>query len=185
MAQGVWKSRIPIISHRSIVVLIDLKSFSLEVACNVLEDKVIYWNKKYCHWSIHFLIFGAICQMGAVNYSMPESKICESCGRDIEYRKKWARDWAQVKFCSDKCRKNKNKHDYRDPILALLRLRQHGQTICPSEVLPKDQKSDTTIMEHVRRSARLLAADGFIEITQKGKAVDPLNFRGPIRLRLK
>ena len=40
-------------------------------------------------------------------------------------------------------------------------------------------------MEHVRRSARLLAADGLIEITQKGKAVDPQDFRGPIRLRLK
>ena len=41
------------------------------------------------------------------------------------------------------------------------------------------------MMEHVRRSARLLAHDNIIEITQAGIAVDPENFKGPIRLRLK
>ncbi len=116
---------------------------------------------------------------------MPESKTCSSCGREIEYRKKWARDWANVKFCSDECRRNKNKFDYRDAILELLNKRQRGQTICPSELLPTEQKSDQLMMEHVRRSARLLAADDLIEITQNGRTVDPLNFRGPIRLRFR
>ncbi len=116
---------------------------------------------------------------------IPETKICESCGREIEYRKKWARDWENVKFCSDECRRNKNRHDYRPAIMQLLRERQRGKTICPSEVLSAPEKTDTVMMEHVRRSARLLAAEDLIEITQKGKAVDPLNFRGPIRLRLK
>ncbi len=41
------------------------------------------------------------------------------------------------------------------------------------------------MMEHVRRSARLLAAENKIEITQKGKAVDPTTFKGPIRLKIK
>ncbi|MBX9769329.1 MAG: DUF2256 and DUF3253 domain-containing protein, partial [Bdellovibrionales bacterium] len=67
---------------------------------------------------------------------MIESKSCESCGREIEYRKKWARDWENVKFCSDECRRYKQKFDYRSPILALLQKQQAGQTICPSEVLP-------------------------------------------------
>lgn len=116
---------------------------------------------------------------------MPNSKTCESCGREIEYRKKWARDWDNVKYCSDECRRNKNKFDYRKAILALLKQRQGGETICPSEVLPQEQKNDQVMMEHVRRSARLLAADDLIEITQKGRPVDPLDFRGPIRLRLK
>ena len=116
---------------------------------------------------------------------MPESKICESCGREVEYRKKWARDWANVKFCSDECRRNKNKFDYREAILAMLKLRKRGQTICPSEVLQDGQKTDAQLMEHVRRSARLLGAEGLIEITQNGRPVDPQNFRGPIRLRLK
>ncbi len=116
---------------------------------------------------------------------MAESKSCESCGREIEYRKKWARDWNNVKFCSDECRRNKNKFDYRDSILGLLKQRQGGKTICPSEVLPAEHKTDPIMMEHVRRSARLLAAEALIEITQKGQPVDPQNFRGPIRLRLK
>ena len=116
---------------------------------------------------------------------MPDSKTCESCGREIEYRKKWARDWAHVKFCSDECRRNKNKFDYRDTILEVLNSQLANKTICPSEVLPSELKSDPIMMEHVRRSARLLADAGLIEITQQGRPVDPQNFRGPIRLRLK
>ncbi len=114
-----------------------------------------------------------------------QSKPCESCGRDFEYRKKWAKNWNEIKYCSDECRKNKNKFDYSKPIIDLLNTRSSGATICPSEVLPQDLKSDATYMEHVRRSARLLAADNQIEITQSGRAVDPTSFRGPIRLRLK
>ncbi len=72
---------------------------------------------------------------------MPENKVCESCGREIEYRKKWARDWHQVKFCSDECRRNKNKFDYREAILTLLKKRKSGDTICPSEVLAPEQKN--------------------------------------------
>ena len=103
----------------------------------------------------------------------------------MSYRKKWARNWDSVKFCSDECRRNKNKFDFRTQILELLSQRDATKTICPSEVLPIEQKHDTTMMEHVRRSARLLAADGQIEIVQKGQRVDPENFRGPIRLRIK
>lgn len=31
-------------------------------------------------------------------------KICAACARPFAWRKKWARDWDQVKFCSDRCR---------------------------------------------------------------------------------
>jgi hypothetical protein len=41
------------------------------------------------------------------------------------------------------------------------------------------------MMEHVRRSARLLAHEGKIEITQSSKVADPTSFKGPIRLKLK
>ncbi|WP_394934637.1 DUF2256 domain-containing protein [uncultured Ilumatobacter sp.] len=33
-------------------------------------------------------------------------KICVACGLSFEWRKKWARDWDQVKYCSDKCRRS-------------------------------------------------------------------------------
>jgi hypothetical protein len=32
------------------------------------------------------------------------SKICAACGRPFTWRKKWARDWAAVKYCSAACR---------------------------------------------------------------------------------
>jgi hypothetical protein len=32
------------------------------------------------------------------------TKICVTCQRPFTWRKKWARDWAQVKYCSDRCR---------------------------------------------------------------------------------
>ncbi|MBX9795440.1 DUF2256 domain-containing protein [Sphingomonas sp.] len=32
------------------------------------------------------------------------SKPCLACGRPFTWRKKWERDWEQVKFCSDRCR---------------------------------------------------------------------------------
>ena len=116
---------------------------------------------------------------------MKNTKICTSCGRTIEYRKKWEKSWSDVKYCSDECRRNKNKFDFRESILNLLKLRAATSTICPSEVLHPEEKKNAILMEHVRRSARLLAGDGLIEITQSGKAVDPTNFKGPIRLRLK
>ena len=117
--------------------------------------------------------------------STPDSKICESCGRSFEYRKKWEKAWDQVKYCSDSCKKNKNKYVYKEQILKLLGTRDSSKTICPSEVLPNELKQDKILMEHVRRSARLLASQNMIEIMQGGKVVDPSDFKGPIRLRLK
>jgi hypothetical protein len=114
-----------------------------------------------------------------------ENKICQSCGREIEYRKKWEKNWDQIKYCSDECRKNKSRFDFKDAILKKLSERDGSATICPSEVLPPEQKQDKTMMEHVRRSARLLAESNQIEITQSGKPVDPLQFKGPVRLRIK
>jgi hypothetical protein len=34
---------------------------------------------------------------------LPE-KICITCGRPFKWRKKWEKDWENVKYCSDKCR---------------------------------------------------------------------------------
>ena len=36
------------------------------------------------------------------------SKTCLTCGFPFTWRKKWARDWDGVKYCSDKCRRNKS-----------------------------------------------------------------------------
>ncbi len=33
------------------------------------------------------------------------SKTCVQCGKPFAWRKKWARDWANVKFCFERCRR--------------------------------------------------------------------------------
>jgi hypothetical protein len=32
------------------------------------------------------------------------SKPCAACGRTLTWRKKWAKNWDEVKYCSDTCR---------------------------------------------------------------------------------
>ncbi|MHB8284063.1 MAG: DUF2256 domain-containing protein [Caulobacteraceae bacterium] len=35
------------------------------------------------------------------------TKVCGTCGRDFTWRKKWARVWDEVKYCSERCRRAK------------------------------------------------------------------------------
>ncbi len=40
--------------------------------------------------------------------SLP-SKPCLACGRPMSWRKAWAKNWAEVRYCSEACRRNKPK----------------------------------------------------------------------------
>ena len=40
---------------------------------------------------------------------MKKEKICRTCNKVFTWRKKWERDWSNVLYCSEKCRKNKLK----------------------------------------------------------------------------
>lgn len=35
-------------------------------------------------------------------------KVCATCGRPFEWRKKWARDWDEVRYCSKRCRRDRS-----------------------------------------------------------------------------
>jgi hypothetical protein len=35
------------------------------------------------------------------------TKVCATCGRPFEYRKKWRACWDEVKYCGEKCQRNK------------------------------------------------------------------------------
>ncbi|WP_334158133.1 DUF2256 domain-containing protein [Oryzomicrobium sp.] len=35
------------------------------------------------------------------------TKPCAVCGRPMSWRRKWARTWEAVKYCSDACRRRK------------------------------------------------------------------------------
>ncbi|MDP2244400.1 DUF2256 domain-containing protein [Pseudomonas sp.] len=34
-------------------------------------------------------------------------KVCTVCSRPYTWRKKWARCWAEVKYCSERCRRHR------------------------------------------------------------------------------
>ncbi|MBN8836402.1 MAG: DUF2256 domain-containing protein [Sphingobacteriia bacterium] len=36
-------------------------------------------------------------------------KICPVCGRAFTWRKKWRKVWSEVKYCSERCKRNKKK----------------------------------------------------------------------------
>ena len=37
------------------------------------------------------------------------AKPCTTCGRPMTWRKSWARNWDDVKYCSDACRRSRDK----------------------------------------------------------------------------
>ena len=37
------------------------------------------------------------------------TKTCPVCNREFEWRKKWANDWDNVKYCSERCRRHKDR----------------------------------------------------------------------------
>ena len=37
------------------------------------------------------------------------SKTCQTCGLTFTWRKKWAKNWAEVRYCSERCRRNKRR----------------------------------------------------------------------------
>jgi len=120
-------------------------------------------------------------------------KTCASCGRRIEWRKKWADNWDDVKYCSDACRRRKVTKVDREleaKILELLGQRAATATICPSDAARAvgatgdDPEGWRDLMEPARRAARRLVATDVVTITQGGQPVDPSTARGPIRIRL-
>jgi hypothetical protein len=115
-------------------------------------------------------------------------KICAACGRSFAYRKKWARSWDSVRYCSERCRGARPGDAdlaLEQAILDLCAERPRDATICPSEaaraVFEGERWRDE--MERARQAARRLVARGLVEITQRGQVVDPDHTRGPIRIR--
>jgi hypothetical protein len=130
---------------------------------------------------------------GAERDAEPAEKVCAVCGRTITWRAKWAKDWDQVRYCSQACRSRAGSGETAE-LVAAVRERMArvpaGSTACPSEVAravhaARGGEGDgwRDLMEPVRRAARLLVAEGELEITQRGHVVDPSHAKGPVRLR--
>lgn len=52
---------------------------------------------------------------GVKKADLPE-KVCAACGRPFVWRKKWVRDWDQVRYCSERCRAERGKLLTREQI---------------------------------------------------------------------
>ena len=120
------------------------------------------------------------------------SKPCLSCGRTMAWRKAWADNFDEVRYCSAACRKRKVRPIDRAlerAILDLLDRRARGATICPSEAAravagaDADEATWRELLEPARRAARRLVHRDEVVITQKGREVDPSTAKGPIRIR--
>lgn len=114
-------------------------------------------------------------------------KPCERCGRTMQWRAKWAKNWDTVKYCSDACRKQRLTAvdtALEDAIVELLNARARDASICPSEAAQRVGGEDwQRLMEPARMAARRLVAQEKVQITQGGRVVDPSRAKGPIRIR--
>lgn len=106
----------------------------------------------------------------------------------MQWRKAWARNWDQVRYCSDSCRRGKvtaTDKALEQAILDLLGSRAASATICPSEAARRVGGDDwRDLLEAARQAGRRLAAGHLVEFTQQGRVVDPSTAKGPVRLRL-
>ncbi len=109
----------------------------------------------------------------------------------MHMQRRWARTWDQVRFCSDACRKATITADdtaLEQAIVALLQSRARSASICPSEasraVFGAAAGLQHEAMRRTRYAANRLVVRGTIEMTQKGRRVDPSSAKGAIRLVL-
>ena len=111
-------------------------------------------------------------------------KTCATCGREIEPRKKWAKNWDEIKYCSDRCRKNKVRDQFEEQLLAALQGLPRNTNLDPLQILSQTDRSNPEIVEKVRSAARRLHAKNVVVILQNRKPVDPSTARGPFEVRL-
>lgn len=118
--------------------------------------------------------------------SDPE-KTCLSCGRRIEWRKKWERNFEAVRYCSQACRRRGvSEQDRRleSTIRQLLAGRGRGATITDADVVSAAAISEGPDQcEAARRAVRRLVAAGEVEIVQRGRVLDPSTAKGPLSIR--
>ena len=114
---------------------------------------------------------------------VPSDRICVRCGRPFAWRKKWERVWDRVKYCSERCRRERSgRDDARIEACVARRLDARRGSLCPSEVsreLWPDGWRER--MEQVRIVGRRLEAEERIIWTQQGRRIDPRTARGPVR----
>jgi hypothetical protein len=116
---------------------------------------------------------------------LPE-KSCAVCGRRMEWRRKWARNWEEVRYCSHRCRSRSldaTDRGLEAAVVRLLAVRGASASICPSEAARAVEPGAwRPLMERAREAGRRLAARKVVVFRQKGRTVDPSTAKGALRL---
>lgn len=116
------------------------------------------------------------------------SKDCARCGRRFSWRKRWARNWDEVRFCSKRCAGkpiDATDRALERAILEIAQARGRRKSLCPSEAARAVAGDEDWrwLMKRTMDAARRLCLSGDIEILQRGRRVDPTTASGPVRLR--
>lgn len=124
--------------------------------------------------------------MSATGSTGHDPKDCRSCGRRIEWRKKWERNWDSVAYCSDACRARKVRTvdvELEAWLLARLKNTPRGGTVNPGDAAEALGADATALREPARSAARRLVNRGLAEMVQRGVVVDPSTAKGLVSLR--
>jgi hypothetical protein len=108
--------------------------------------------------------------------SRPE-KLCATCGRRITWRKKWARDWDQVRHCSQRCRKKR-----------LGVLDQEIEKVARARLQAQPWLEEAWLAERFPGAGRERLRDALRRLVARGEArlprgQDASTTKGPLRLR--
>ncbi len=114
-------------------------------------------------------------------------KNCSSCGRSFTWRKSFAKNWEDVKYCSNACRNRKlSKIDKQieNSILELLEAETYPTPLSTDQIADfLDFGNETDLLESRIRAARRLERKSFVIITQDGKRVDSSTAKGHFQIR--
>lgn len=111
--------------------------------------------------------------------SDPEPRWCAVCGRVITWRKKWARDWAQIRVCSQRCRRTRLDETDRALEQHLRDALAARRTASPADAA----EAVGAAPERARSAARRIIATGEAVAVQGGRTVDASTAKGPFALR--
>lgn len=104
---------------------------------------------------------------------LPE-KTCATCGRPFAWRRAWADDWEQVRYCSKGCRTRRPNRTDRALEEALLAALGSAHEVGPDHAARMvGGEHWRGLTERARRAARRLAAEGRVDLVRDGRPVGP------------
>lgn len=53
------------------------------------------------------------------NKSTLPKKICQHCGKVMVWRKSWAKNWSDIRYCSDRCRNHRTRSELYERTLVI------------------------------------------------------------------